>query len=91
MKRLVVPVACVLALVISRSVDAQSGATNQQHEIVLGRGPIHEAFAEVIVFDPKRGVVVPREPPHPIPELPPDVKPAGSRVEWIAGYWSFFF
>ncbi|MCC6494068.1 MAG: hypothetical protein IT424_13725 [Pirellulales bacterium] len=54
---------------------------------VLDQGPIHEAFAEPVPLDPADGVVVPKEPPEPINELPPEVRPEGDNVEWIPGYW----
>ena len=38
---------------------------------VLTRGPVHEAFAETISFDPEPGIVVPKTPPEAIEELPP--------------------
>src|SRR5262245_10063417 len=56
---------------------------------VLTRGPVHEAFAETIVFDPEPGVVVPKEPPDLIEEVPPEQKPEGTNVEWIPGYWAW--
>jgi hypothetical protein len=56
---------------------------------VLTRGPVHEAFAEPVVFDPKPGVVVPQAPPQAIEEMPPDQKPEGANVAWISGYWSW--
>jgi hypothetical protein len=55
----------------------------------LTRGPIHEAFAEPVVFDPKPGPVVKKEPPQPIEEIPPEQKPEGDNVAFIAGYWGF--
>lgn len=54
---------------------------------VLTRGPVHEAFAEPVTFDPKPGPAAPKAPPAPIEELPPDQKPAGDNVQWIPGYW----
>ncbi len=54
---------------------------------VLDEGPIHEAFAEPVALDAKPRVVVDREPPEPINELPPEVQPDGDNVEWIPGYW----
>lgn len=56
---------------------------------ILTRGPIHEAFAETITFDPQEGVVVPKAPPEAIEELPPEEKPEGENVAWIAGYWAW--
>jgi hypothetical protein len=56
---------------------------------VLTRGPVHEAFAETISFDPEPGVLVPKAAPDPIEELPPDQKPDGANVDWIPGYWAW--
>jgi hypothetical protein len=56
---------------------------------VLTRGPVHEAFAGTIAFDPEPGVVVTKPVPEPIEELPPDQKPAGDNVAWIPGYWGW--
>jgi hypothetical protein len=56
---------------------------------VLARGPIHEAFAEPVDSQPKPSQVVPKQPPDPIEELPPDQKPAGDNVQWIPGYWGW--
>jgi hypothetical protein len=56
---------------------------------VLNRGPIHEAFANPIVYDPTPGPVVPTQPPDPIEEQPPDMKPEGDNVQWIPGYWAW--
>lgn len=56
---------------------------------VLTRGPVHEAFAEPVVYDPRPGPVVPKAPPAPVEELPPNQKPEGAAVQWIPGYWSW--
>jgi hypothetical protein len=56
---------------------------------VLTRGPVHEAFAETITFDPEPGVVVEKPAPEPIEELPPEQKPEGANVDWIPGYWAW--
>ncbi len=56
---------------------------------VLTRGPVHEAFAEPVVFDPKSGPVIPKQPPAPVEEAPPSEKPVGKNVQWIPGYWSW--
>lgn len=53
---------------------------------VLTRGPVHEAFAETISFNPEPGIVVPNMPPDAIEELPPEQKPEGNNVTWIPGY-----
>jgi hypothetical protein len=54
----------------------------------LTRGPVHEAFAAPVVFNPTAGVIAVKSPPAPIEELPPDQKPEGDIV-WIPGYWSW--
>lgn len=56
---------------------------------VLTRGPVHEAFAETVTFDPEPGVVVAKAAPDAIEELPPEQKPAGANVDWIPGYWAW--
>src|SRR5437868_1379297 len=56
---------------------------------VLTRGPVHEAFAETIAFDPQPGIVVPKAPPETIEELPPAERPEGDNVAWISGYWGW--
>jgi hypothetical protein len=56
---------------------------------VLTQGPIHEAFAEPLIYDPKPSPVVSKAPPPPINEVPPDQKPEGANVQWIPGYWGW--
>lgn len=56
---------------------------------VLTRGPVHEAFAETVTFDPEPGIVVSKAPPAAIEELPPSQKPEGANVAWIPGYWGW--
>ncbi len=56
---------------------------------VMARGPLHEAFAAPVVYNPTPGVVVPKAPPGPVEEQPPDQKPQGRDVEWIPGYWAW--
>lgn len=54
------------------------------------RGPVHEAFAEPILFEPSPGYLIPRRPPIPLDEVPPDVYPVVSgNVTWIPGYWAW--
>jgi len=68
---------------------AQPGEQGDQQGEALTRGAIHEAFAEPFDVNPTANNVVPRQPPEPINELPPDVKPDGDNVEWIPGYWGW--
>lgn len=65
------------------SLGAQTGAE------ALLRGPLHEAFAEQIDISAAAAVVVPKKPPAPIEEVPPAVRPEGSNVAWIPGYWAW--
>jgi hypothetical protein len=70
------------------------GASNPQpvqpdsNPEVLTRGPIHEAYAIPVNTGRKTGLVVPRQPPNPIEEIPPEAKPEGE-VVWIPGYFSW--
>lgn len=56
---------------------------------VLTRGPVHEAFAAPVVYNPEPGIVVPRAPLPPIEEMPPSLRPADPRAVWIPGYWAW--
>ena len=56
---------------------------------VLTRGPVHEAFAETMTFDPEPGIVVRKAAPEAIEEMPPEQKPDGANVDWISGYWAW--
>jgi hypothetical protein len=56
---------------------------------ILTSGPMHEAFAQPVVYDPKPGPSIPKQPPAPIKEMPPDQKPDGANVQWIPGYWGW--
>jgi hypothetical protein len=91
--REVVRFGAVVALVVSGANcgvnPAIAAPAGQDGVNVLTRGPVHEAFAEVIAFDREAVVVVPKAPPDAIDELPPDQKPAGANVAWIPGYWAW--
>jgi hypothetical protein len=56
---------------------------------VLGRGPVHEAFAQPVADQPEPGPIVPKEPPAKIDEAPPEQKPPGDNVRWVPGYWQW--
>lgn len=68
---------------------ASPDAELQGNAEVLTRGPVHEAFAEPYTQDAEQGLIVPREPPEAIEELPPEAMPEGENVEWIPGYWGW--
>jgi hypothetical protein len=54
---------------------------------VMARGPVHEAFATPTgEAAPTRPV--PKQPPKPLNEVPPEEKPEGD-VVWIGGYWAW--
>ena len=56
---------------------------------VLTRGPVHEAFAGMVTFNPEPGVLVDKAPPDLIEEVPPEERPEGNNVAWIPGYWAW--
>jgi hypothetical protein len=56
---------------------------------VMARGPVHEAYAEPVDARPEASPVVPRKPPDPVAEAPPDQKPEGDNIVWIPGYWAW--
>lgn len=56
---------------------------------VLMRGPLHEAFAEAYLADPQPNPVINQKPPADIKELPPEFRPEGKNIIWVAGYWSW--
>ena len=74
-----------LPVAISR---AQPAADEGGAEVLV-RGPVHEAFAGVVTYNPEPGIVVKTRPPELIEELPPEEKPEGDGVAWIPGYWGW--
>jgi hypothetical protein len=64
-------------------------AEAQQEQEVLTRGPVHEAFAASINFEPQAGILINSQPPEPIDELPPEQQLEGDNVTWISGYWAW--
>ncbi|REJ83817.1 MAG: hypothetical protein DWQ29_12200, partial [Planctomycetota bacterium] len=69
--------------------EDKTGSAEVDEPEALTRGPVHEAFAEQYNADPEAGLVIPRQPPEDIDELPPDTMPEGNNVEWIPGYWGW--
>jgi hypothetical protein len=76
------------ALGASPAVAVENNSFDGSEIDVLAYGPIHEAFAETIAFDPEPGIMVPKVPPEVINEIPPEQKPEGD-VQWIPGYWGW--
>ncbi|HUG11504.1 MAG TPA: hypothetical protein VMM36_10845 [Opitutaceae bacterium] len=68
---------------------AQEAAYDDEDAEVMTRGPVHEAFATVVDYNPGRGLVTQTQPPDPIDELPPEERPEGDDVAWIPGYWAW--
>ena len=68
---------------------AQSPDNDVPGAQVLTRGPVHEAFAGMVAFNPEPGVVVTKAPPDVIEEVPPEERPEGDNVAWIPGYWAW--
>ncbi len=86
--------AILLVTGVSLGPDEEYAAAQGRTEVdaameVLARGPVHEAFAPTVTYDPEPGIVVPRPPPPPIEELAPEQQPAGDYVDWIPGYWAW--
>jgi len=86
--------AAVLVILIGISWDIAIGQAQQPgndgpEAQVLTRGPVHEAFAGMVTFNPEPGVVVTKAPPDGIEEVPPEERPEGDNVTWIPGYWAW--
>ena len=68
---------------------AQTVGNNDADAEVLTRGPVHEAFAGIVTYNPEPGIVISKAPPEAIEELPPGQRPEGANVTWIPGYWGW--
>ena len=68
---------------------AQPAGNDPDDGEVLTRGPVHEAFAGIVSYNPEPGMVVSAPPPDLIEEIPPEEKPEGDDVAWIPGYWGW--
>lgn len=83
----------ISALIAAGAMLLPTAAPGQAAEVedvqVLTRGPVHEAFAESVSFDPEPGMIVSTRPPDPIEELPPEQQLEGDNVTWISGYWAW--
>lgn len=89
--RLVVPASLFGMLAFALAGFAQSPPPVPAEEGLehLGRGPVHEGFAQPFDLQPVPAPVAPREAPAPLAEAPPAERPAGADVQWIPGYWQW--
>lgn len=80
----------ISALVVGGTLLAPPRAiADEQGYEELTRGPVHEAFAETVNYNPEPGILVQTAPPEQIEEVPPDERPDGENVTWIPGYWGW--
>src|SRR5262245_9044009 len=77
------------AIALTREARTQEQGQDNRGLEVLTKAPVHEAFAEPETVNPAPTPIVPKQPPEPIDEVPPDEKPAGDNVVWIGGYWAW--
>ncbi len=89
MKNRLIAIAGALGALLGAVVPAGPAAAADEDYEVLTRGPVHEAFAEAVSFEPTPGLIVNAVPPALIEELPPDQRPEGDQVSWIPGYWAW--
>ena len=68
---------------------AQEENYDSEEAEVMTRGPVHEAFASTVSFNPEPGLIVNVQPPEMIEEIPPDQQLEGDNVAWIPGYWGW--
>jgi hypothetical protein len=81
---------CATAVLVSAGGFSPAPCGAQDTEVeVLTRGPLHEAFATAVTFEPKPGPLIGTEPPELIEELPPGHQLEGENVAWIPGYWAW--
>ena len=79
-----------LSFGLNKALFAQPVPANAEEGVqVLTRGPVHEAFAETVTYDPEPGIVTPTAPPAAIEEVPPEQRLEGDNVAWIPGYWAW--
>ena len=69
--------------------QAVNSRVDDQNAQVLTCGPVHEAFAGIVNYNPEPGVIVHKAPPKMIEESPPEIRPAGENINWIPGYWGW--
>jgi hypothetical protein len=88
----------VLQLTVAMGVILGTATSARTQEVVAApegvdvqtRGPVHEAYAEpTSAGTPPASIVVPKQPPPPVPEMPSEMRPEGDNTQWIPGYWSW--
>lgn len=80
----------VLGSGIAAAQESQTSPAAESDEAeILTRGPVHEAFAGTVSFNPEPGLIVDKKPPALIEELPPEQELEGDNVTWIPGYWGW--
>ena len=72
----------------SESASNETTISEPEGVETLLRGPVHEAFAEPLNLDPEDALTIPKEPPKPIEEVPPEIASEEGHI-WIAGYWAW--
>ena len=97
MKRRHVSMLCIVAALVflgngfgsGQEIAAQPGRMPTKGWKCSRAGPVHEAFAGTVSFNPEPGIVTLKAPPEAIEELPPEQRPEGANVAWIPGYWAW--
>ena len=84
-----VKIRSLMALGLAGILCLASGPADAQELEYLTRGPVHEAFAGSVSYQPEPGMIIGREIPPLIDELPPEQRPGGDGVAWIPGYWAW--
>ena len=78
------------AIVFGGALMVSNRAVAQEQDVeVLTRGPVHEAFAGTVSYNPEPGIRVTVQVPEPIEEMPPEQRLEGDNVAWIPGYWAW--
>jgi hypothetical protein len=68
---------------------AGEAPANDENVETLTRGPVHEAFAQAVTPPVEDGLVIDKQPPEMIEEIPPSERPEGDNIAWIPGYWGW--
>ena len=74
---------------VAQTTAQPPASPTQEIPEVLTRGPVHEAFAQPVDVQVQAGLVIHKQPPANIHELPPAERPANDYDTWVPGYWSW--